>query len=49
LIQHTDELLSALASTGWWGLAATGTSAVIGSAILEKTMKRRREAAQLSV
>lgn len=44
-IQHVDDLLNALLATGWWGLAAAGITAVVGSAIMEKCIKPRPQAA----
>lgn len=41
LLLHIDDIFRALMATGWWGLAAAGTAAVVGSAVLEKSLKRQ--------
>ena len=45
VFQHIDEFIGALAAAGWWGLAAAGTTAVVGSAVMEKTITKRPQAA----
>jgi len=41
LIQYLGLMLELLMGTGWWGLAAAGIAAIIGSALMEKFITQR--------
>jgi len=45
LLINIEPILSVFTQTGWWGLAAAGTTTIIGGAVIERTLSKRIEPA----